>query len=415
MMQLLREAFPDDPVMSNEDAEVLKRDDTFTQTVANFLRDFSNGTDFDPSSIASDHMHCVSYPDDAAEPPKRYWVWEAADTHSDHRLEKTFFSTLCLMEDGEPQISFMASPVMKYDHSGRSEPSQLGVPIFYAAKGYGSFIQMLFMGKQNGYYTLEHGLKNRSSKLDATTKMTTRNRDFLWDSLPTKQITVAQGEHMYEYTVKDTYLLLKEMGSEYPKLERHDGSQKYALMAMGAVDISWTFANGLYVKEGIRQSIVDHAAGALLASEAGAKVIDFNGKPIDWSNGRELIGRSILAFDPKVVAFDGLLRAIDAATEQSEKDFEHFKQLRKENAEFFRKMMKHLPESCETDDELKRAKLVQARWEKENASDEAEFFNNAATEHLHEFEPDSYSPDPAPESTRDPFAGGKFPYSPFIS
>jgi len=243
--------------------------------------------------------------------------------------------------------------------------------------------------------------------------MKPRMRDFLWDTLPTKQLKVAQGENMYEYTIKDTFLILKEMGSEYPKPFYHDGSLKYCQLAMGVADIAWTLAHGLYVKEDIRESIVDHAAGALLASEAGATVVDFNGEPIDWSHGRELTSRSILAFDPKMVDADGLQTAIDSATVQSEKDWEHFKEVRREQAETIRNMLKNMAQHAETPEELKRVKICQARGEKEFESDDAEVFNEAAQKYLHANEPDQFQ-EPGPEPIRDPFAGGnKNPYSPF--
>jgi 3'(2'), 5'-bisphosphate nucleotidase len=58
----------------------------------------------------------------------------------------------------------------------------------------------------------------------------------------------------------------------------------------------------LPVKADYREKIWDHAAGALVAAESGARVCDVDGKPLDFSRGRELTeNRGVFAGHPAVV------------------------------------------------------------------------------------------------------------------
>ena len=73
---------------------------------------------------------------------------------------------------------------------------------------------------------------------------------------------------------------------------RLDSQAKYALLAAGSVDAYVRIPR----KASYRENIWDHAAGALLAQEAGVRVTDLDGKALDWTRGRKLIkNRGILA------------------------------------------------------------------------------------------------------------------------
>ena len=80
---------------------------------------------------------------------------------------------------------------------------------------------------------------------------------------------------------------------------RLDSQCKYVVVARGGADIYMR----LPVKADYREKIWDHAAGALVAAEAGARVCDVDGKPLDFSHGRELVAnRGVFAGHPAIVA-----------------------------------------------------------------------------------------------------------------
>jgi HAL2 family 3'(2'),5'-bisphosphate nucleotidase len=66
---------------------------------------------------------------------------------------------------------------------------------------------------------------------------------------------------------------------------RMDSQAKYAVVARGEADIYLR----LPTRADYREKIWDHAAGALIVSEAGGTVTDIRGKPLEFHHGRELV------------------------------------------------------------------------------------------------------------------------------
>jgi 3'(2'), 5'-bisphosphate nucleotidase len=72
---------------------------------------------------------------------------------------------------------------------------------------------------------------------------------------------------------------------------RLDSQTKYAVVARGDASIYLRFAHGDY-----RENVWDHAAGALIVSEAGGVVTDALGRQLDFTRGRRLdANRGIVA------------------------------------------------------------------------------------------------------------------------
>jgi len=92
--------------------------------------------------------------------------------------------------------------------------------------------------------------------------------------------------------------LLAELGSSGTPA-RLDSQSKYVVVARGGADAYLR----LPTKKDYREKIWDHAAGALVAMEAGARVCDVDGKPLDFGHGRELTAnRGVFAGHPEAVA-----------------------------------------------------------------------------------------------------------------
>ena len=63
-----------------------------------------------------------------------------------------------------------------------------------------------------------------------------------------------------------------------------DSQCKYAMVAQGDAELYLRIPRD----DVYREKIWDHAAGAILVEEAGGKVTDVFGKPLDFSRGRTL-------------------------------------------------------------------------------------------------------------------------------
>ncbi len=75
---------------------------------------------------------------------------------------------------------------------------------------------------------------------------------------------------------------------------RIDSQCKYALVARGDADVYARLPRDpTYVEK-----TWDHAAGAVIAEAAGARVSDLDGRPLDFSQGVALVGRGLLVATP---------------------------------------------------------------------------------------------------------------------
>ena len=84
-----------------------------------------------------------------------------------------------------------------------------------------------------------------------------------------------------------------------------DSQAKYGIVSRGDASIYLR----LPTKKSYRENIWDHAAGSIIVEEAGGRVTDIQGKPLDFSAGNKLNNnRGIIATNGKL--HDLLLEAV---------------------------------------------------------------------------------------------------------
>jgi 3'(2'), 5'-bisphosphate nucleotidase len=73
-----------------------------------------------------------------------------------------------------------------------------------------------------------------------------------------------------------------------------DSQAKYAVLASGGGEVILRLLSPK--RPDYREKIWDQAAGALILEEAGGRITDLDGKPLDFAQGRKLINnRGVLA------------------------------------------------------------------------------------------------------------------------
>ena len=99
--------------------------------------------------------------------------------------------------------------------------------------------------------------------------------------------------------------IVTALGIQNPPF-RIDSQCKYALVARGQADAYLR----LPTRKGYVEKIWDHAAGSIIAQEAGVIVTDIHGNPLDFSHGAGLEkNRGVIAAVPSL--HDRLIAAID--------------------------------------------------------------------------------------------------------
>jgi 3'(2'), 5'-bisphosphate nucleotidase len=80
---------------------------------------------------------------------------------------------------------------------------------------------------------------------------------------------------------------------------RLDSQAKYAVVARGEAEVYLR----LPTSADYREKIWDHAAGALIVEEAGGTVTDVNGRPLEFTHGRELaVNRGVIVSNGRLHA-----------------------------------------------------------------------------------------------------------------
>jgi 3'(2'), 5'-bisphosphate nucleotidase len=251
ILSLIAREFPSDAVFAEE------RSDEFDSVATDIQRERVRqhisrimGTEVNASSIKSwlDHgRSSVS---------NRAWAIDPIDGTKGFLRRDQFAIAIALLVDGNPVVSALACPVFPVDPANSS--GALGV-IASAVKGEGAVIEEL------------NGTNHRALKVSVQANLSAARI--------VESVESGHSDHDFSASV------LKLAGVAGQPV-RMDSQAKYAAVADGRAEIYLRHSQG----EGYTEKIWDHAAGVLVVTEAGGKVTDLNGKPLDFSKGGRLSG-----------------------------------------------------------------------------------------------------------------------------
>ncbi len=168
---------------------------------------------------------------------------------------------LALIEDGTPTLATLACPHLP--------PTRLASGDSIAVDAVGT---LQYAERANGAFELNL----REARADAV-----EIRAALWKS--GAPIRLAESVEAAHSAHDESARILAELGSEVRGI-RLDSQSKYALVARGDADLYMRMPT----RAGYTECIWDHAAGALIAQEAGARICDLNQNALDFSTGARL-------------------------------------------------------------------------------------------------------------------------------
>lgn len=242
----LREAFPDDPIMAEEDSTLLQASDQSRLRILleQHLETIRPGTSLKSAMKWIDYGNAGTYTD-------RFWTLDPIDGTKGFLRKGHFAVALALIVEGNPVVAGLACPKLDED-------------IFLAARGSGS----------------THGERPLH-----VSKMDTVSHARICQSVESSHSALGDAQRVAEQL---------EITSEPVAL---DSQAKYAVVARGEAEIYMR----LPTRKDYVERIWDHAAGALLLTEAGGTVTDCTGKPLDFSHGKGLEkNRGIIATNGKI-------------------------------------------------------------------------------------------------------------------
>ncbi|KAF7136107.1 hypothetical protein RHSIM_Rhsim08G0002400 [Rhododendron simsii] len=240
----------------------------------------SDGTYSASSLSAEDVLAAIDSGKSEGGPHGRHWVLDPIDGTKGFLRGDQYAVALALLDEGKVVLGVLACPNLPLLHIGsHDDPSshdKVGC-LFFSQVGAGTEVQSL-------------------------------------DGSPPIKVHVSSTENPEEASFFESFeaahslhdlssSIANKLGVKAPPV-RIDSQAKYGALSRGDGAIYLRFPH-----KGYREKIWDHAAGAIVVTEAGGVVTDAGGNPLDFSKGRYLdLDTGIIVTNPKLMPL--LLKAV---------------------------------------------------------------------------------------------------------
>jgi 3'(2'), 5'-bisphosphate nucleotidase len=246
----LKKAFPNDPIVAEEDSADLKTDEglILTNKIFEYVSEVLPG-------IKENEIHpTIDSGDYEGGPEGRFWTLDPIDGTKGFLRGDQYAVALALIEDGKVVLGVLGCPNLLEDI--RNPGSDRGL-ILFATKGEGASVRSI-----NG---------NNSSAVKVSDIDNPTLAPFC------ESVESAHSSH------SDSEQIASVLGVTAEPI-RIDSQCKYAVLARGDASIYLR----LPTRKDYTEKIWDHAAGYIIVKEAGGRVTDVSGKDLDFSTGRTL-------------------------------------------------------------------------------------------------------------------------------
>ena len=250
--KILGEAFPEDSIVGEEDADSLGKPemaDTLAKVACYVGEQIPDVT---PEKVI------IWINGGNGTVTSRYWTVDPVDGTKGFLRNDQYAVALALIEEGEVKVGVLGCPAMPLENSGT------GV-LYVAVRGEGSFMMPLA------------GIA--MTPLQVVGAEDLKNRRFV------ESVESSHGDQDRQNRIA------RAAGITAPSL-RVDSQAKYGMVASGKA--------ALYLRlpspqaPDYRENIWDHAAGSIVVEEAGGRVTDMNGKSLDFTAPQMIHNRGVI-------------------------------------------------------------------------------------------------------------------------
>ena len=270
--QALGEAFPNDPVIGEEDSAELQLPDNkaFLDRVQTELGHIGLNASADEICRWIDRGGANSF-------GPRFWTLDPIDGTKGFLRGEQYAVSLALIIDGQITVAILGCPNLPLVAGGAAD----GGSLFTAVRGHGAFVQ---------------SCDGNSTASTSPVRVTSTSN---WSDVRLCE-SVESGHSAHDRSA----MISASLGIKQDPV-RLDSQAKYAVVARGEGDLYLR----LPTRADYREKIWDHAGGVLVVEEAGGRVTDIDGKPLEFTHGRELsANRGVVVTNGKL--HDDVLRAI---------------------------------------------------------------------------------------------------------
>ena len=244
----LAAVFPRDQLVGEEDSALLRQPENaqLKETVLRHVRAIA------PQLKEKETFAAIDRGNAEGGAKGRFWTLDPIDGTKGFLRGDQYAVALALIEEGQVRLGVLGCPSLPL----ASLQGQAG-SLFVAVLGQGSAIREI-----DGAEEKEIRVADIASPSDA---------------LFCESFESSHSSH------DDMGEIVKLLGVKRPPL-RMDSQAKYGILARG----DGTVYLRLPTRKGYEEKIWDHAAGCIIVEEAGGKVTDLSGKPLDFSQGKTL-------------------------------------------------------------------------------------------------------------------------------
>ncbi len=244
--QMLSEAFPQDAMIGEEDSATLQTTDSrltlerITEFVGRYVE------------MATPEAVCEWIDRGSAQSATRYWTLDPIDGTKGFLRGDQYAVAFALVYDGQVQVGALGCPNLTLN-------GVEGV-ILAAARGQGSWL----------------------TSITGETPFTQVSVSDLADPVQARLLRSFESGHTNVSQID----ILAEALNVAAEPVRMDSQAKYAVLAAGQGEIYLRLLSSS--RPDYREKIWDQAAGSIVIEEAGGRVTDLDGQPLDFTQGRTL-------------------------------------------------------------------------------------------------------------------------------
>ncbi len=260
----ISDIYPNDIIIAEENSDSLRQNPELLERVTEYVHQFISENTQKRKTISSENV-CDWIDIGDGENVNSFWTLDPIDGTKGFLRQDQYAIALAWIVQGEVELGVLGCPNLPLR---LDDPDSDRGCLFVAVKGEGTSIYT-----SNGQYLGKANVSADSSRLAESFESTHGDGN--------THIKIA-----------------KQLGLNKPPLQI-DSQAKYGVVARGEASLYLRLPNPAYPD--YRECIWDHAAGQIVVEEAGGKVTDANGKPLNFLDGRRMINNR------GVVATNGVL------------------------------------------------------------------------------------------------------------
>lgn len=294
----IKKNFPTDEIVGEEDA-VLLREDTeeakrLNSEILQIIKDVQVKTEAYNDKVGkiedlNTALDSIDKGSSQGGSRGRFWALDPIDGTKGFLRGDQFAVCLALIVDGEVALGVIGCPNLPEHINSNEDMSGIKGGLFSAIKGEGAYYSPLFE-------TLNFVPFSKQERIHMSLNT---SPDLL---------KVVEGVEKGHSSHSTQALIKAKLGFNPDKVTKQtinlDSQVKYCVLAKGQADIYLR----LPVSDSYREKIWDHAAGDVLVEESGGRVGDITGNELDFSRGRYLESKGVIAGNSAV--FDMVIDAV---------------------------------------------------------------------------------------------------------